>query len=51
MIRSEAPEWVVERLEVFIRLIEPVEAEERKLTEAIQEAARDQARFPKGSGR
>ncbi len=49
MIGSEAPEWVVERLEIFIRLIEPVEAEERKLTEAIQEAARDR-KIPKGVG-
>lgn len=48
MIRSEAPGWVVERLEIFIRLIEPVEAEERHLTEAIQEAARDR-KIPKES--
>jgi len=33
--KLEAPGWVVERLEVFIKLIGPVEAEERKLTEAI----------------
>jgi transposase len=49
MIRSEAPAWVVERLKIFIRLIEPVEAEERKLTEAIQDAARDR-KIPKGVG-
>ena len=49
MIRSEAPEWVVERLDIFIKLIEPVEAEERKLTEAIQDAARDR-KIPKGVG-
>ena len=48
-IASEAPEWVIERLRIFIRLIEPVEAEERKLTEAIKEAARDR-RIPKGVG-
>ena len=34
MIGSDAPAWVVERLKIFIKLIEPVEAEERKLTEA-----------------
>jgi transposase len=39
-IRSEAPAWVMERLRVFIKLIEPVEAEERQLTEAIQEVGR-----------
>ena len=39
----------MERLRVFIVLIEPVEAEERKLTEAIQEAARDR-KIPKGVG-
>lgn len=48
-IRSEAPDWVMERLEVFIRLIEPVEAGERQLTEAIREAARDR-KIPKGVG-
>ena len=37
-ITGEAPDWVIERLEVFIRLITPVEVEERKLTEAIEEA-------------
>jgi transposase len=49
MIRSEAPAWVVERLNIFIMLIEPVEAEERKLTEAIQEAAGDR-QIPKRVG-
>lgn len=48
-IRSEAPAWVMERLRVFIVLIEPVEAEERKLTEAIQEVGR-QRKIPKGVG-
>jgi len=49
MIRSEAPAWVVERLKVYIKLIEPVGAEERKLTEEIQEAARGR-KIPKGVG-
>ena len=48
-IRSEVPAWVMERLRVFIVLIEPVEAEERKLTEAIQEVGR-QRKIPKGVG-
>jgi len=50
MIRREAPGWVVERLDVLIRLIGPVEAEGRKLTEAIQEVG-SQRKIPKGSGR
>ena len=49
MIRREAPGWVVERLEVFNRLIGPVEAEEKKLTEAIQEVGSQRA-IPKGVG-
>jgi transposase len=49
MIRRGAPGWVVERLEVLIRLIGPVEAEERKLTGAIQEAG-SQRKVPKGVG-
>lgn len=49
MIGSEAPEWAVDRLKIYIRLIEPVEAEERKLTEAIKEAAQDH-KIPKGVG-
>jgi transposase len=48
-IRSEAPAWVMERLKVFIKLIEPVEAEERRLTEEVQEAGRAR-RIPKGVG-
>jgi hypothetical protein len=35
VIRREAPGWGVERLEIFIKLIGPVEAEERKLIEVI----------------
>ena len=49
MIGSEAPEWVVERLDIFISLIEPVQAEERKLTESIQESAQGNE-IPKGVG-
>ena len=49
MIRSGAPAWVVGRLEIFIKLIGPVEAEERKLTEAIGEAAQGR-KIPKGVG-
>ena len=49
MIQSDAPGWVVERLDIFIRLIEPVGAEEWNLTEQVQKAARDQ-KIPKGVG-
>ena len=49
MIGSDAPAWVVERLKIYIKLIEPVEAEERKLTEQVEEAARDR-KIPKGVG-
>jgi hypothetical protein len=38
-IRNEAPEWVIERLEVFSRLIAPLEAESAKLTSQIEAAA------------
>ena len=48
-VLAEAPAWVVERLEVFVRLIEPLEAEEVKLTEAIQEVGRQQE-IPRGVG-
>ena len=48
-IRSEAPEWVIERLEVFSRLIAPLLAESAKLTSQIEEAAADQ-KIPKGGG-
>ena len=40
---------MVERLEVFIKLIGPVEAEERKLTEAIQGGVGSR-KIPKGVG-
>jgi transposase len=48
-IRAEAPSWVIERLEVFIRLIGPLETEEQKLTAAIEEAGRRES-IPKGVG-
>jgi len=48
-VRAEAPEWVIGRLELFVRLIEPLEAEELKLMEAIQEAGRRQ-KIPRGVG-
>jgi transposase len=48
-IASEAPEWVIERLQVFIRLVEPVGAEEVKLTAAIEQAAEEE-KIPKGVG-
>ena len=48
-IQSEAPEWVIERLQVFIRLVEPVGAEEVKLTAAIEQAAEEE-KIPKGVG-
>jgi len=48
-ITDEAPDWVIERLDVFIRLIGPVEAEERELTGAIQEVG-SQRKIPKGVG-
>ncbi|MDB4383396.1 hypothetical protein N9Z79_04825 [Akkermansiaceae bacterium] len=46
-IRSEAPEWVIERLEVFSRLIAPLETVSAKLTSQIEAA--DQ-KIPKGVG-
>jgi transposase len=50
-VRSEAPEWVIERLKVYIRLIEPMEAEEKAMTVAIQEAGREaEVKIPRGVG-
>ena len=50
-IESEAPEWVLERLAVYIRLIEPMETEEKAMTTAIQEAGREaEAKIPRGVG-
>jgi transposase len=50
-IRAEAPEWVIEHLEVYSRLIQPIEAQEKKMTEAIQaEGLQNQAKIPRGVG-
>ena len=49
-IQFEAPGWVIERLMVFIRLIEPMEAEEKAMTLAIQEEGRRRAKIPRGVG-
>jgi transposase len=50
-IRAEAPEWVIEHLEVFSRRIQPMEAQANKMTEAIQEEGlQNQARIPRGVG-
>ncbi len=48
-INGQAPDWVIGRLAVYIRLIAPVESEEAKLTTVIEEAGR-RARIPKGVG-
>ena len=45
-IRSEAPEWVIERLELFSRHIAPLEAEAAKLTSRIEAAVSG----PEGGG-
>jgi transposase len=51
IVRSKAPEWVIERLKVYIRLIEPMEAEEKAMTVAIQEAGREAGvKIPRGVG-
>jgi transposase len=44
-----APAWVIERLEVFIVILGPLEEQEAKLTNAIQEAAQEQ-KIPRGVG-
>ena len=49
-IESEAPEWVIDRLKVFTRLIEPMEAEEKVMTTAIQEEGLRRAKIPRGVG-
>ncbi len=50
-IQAEAPEWVIEHLEVYSRLIHPMEAQEKKMTEAIQaEGLQNQAKIPRGVG-
>jgi transposase len=49
LIREEAPAWVVARLRTLIRLVEPMEAEEKVMTEAIQEKGAE-ATIPRGVG-
>ena len=44
-----APAWVIERLEVFIVILGPLEEQEVKLMRAIQEAAQEQ-KIPRGVG-
>jgi transposase len=49
LIGEEAPAWVIERLNVLVRLIEPIEAEEKAMTEAIQEKGAG-TQIPRGVG-
>lgn len=49
LIGEEAPAWVIERLRVYVRLIEPMEAEEKAMTEAIQEVGAE-TQIPRGVG-
>ena len=49
LISEEAPAWVIERLKVLIRLIAPMEAEEKAMTEAIQEKGAE-TQIPRGVG-
>ena len=48
-IKMQAPAWVVERLEVFIVILGPVEEQEIKRMRAIQESAQEQ-KIPRGVG-
>ncbi len=45
-IKVQAPAWVIERLEVFIVILGPLEEQEVELMRAIQEAAKEQ-KIPK----
>jgi len=49
LIGEEAPAWVIERLKVLIRLIAPMEVEEKAMTEAIQEVGAE-TMIPRGVG-
>jgi transposase len=49
LIGEEAPKWVIERLKVLTRLIAPMEAEEKAMTEAIQEVGAE-TQIPRGVG-
>jgi transposase len=48
-IKVLAPEWVIEMLEVFIRILTPLEEQELKLMHQLQEAARER-KIPRGVG-
>jgi transposase len=47
---EQTDRWMQEALEIYIRLIEPIEREEQKLTEAIEADGRKACRIPKGVG-
>lgn len=50
-IRAEASEWVIEHLEVYGQLIQPMEEQEKRMTEAIQEQGlQSGAKIPRGVG-
>jgi len=49
-VQEQAPQWVLERLAVFIRLLEPLECEEAALSEAIKEVGKAAPVLPKGVG-
>ena len=49
LIGEEAPKWVIERLKVLTPLIAPMEAEEKAMTEAIQEKGAER-QIPRGVG-
>ena len=48
-IKVLAPEWVIEMLEVFIKILTPLEEQELKLMHQLQEAARER-KIPRGVG-
>jgi hypothetical protein len=48
-IKVLAPEWVIEMVEVFIKILTPLEEQELKLMDQLQEAARER-KIPRGVG-
>jgi hypothetical protein len=48
-IKVLAPEWVIGMLEVFIKILNPLEEQELKLMHQLQEAARER-QIPRGVG-
>ena len=48
-IKVLAREWVIEMLEVFIKILNPLEEQELKLMDQLQEAARER-KIPRGVG-